>query len=39
MRDKEVREMEELLIKRYKAMLTEEELEQLRMLEEKDGKD
>lgn len=36
MRDVEVRKMEELLIKRHKAMLTEEELEQLRMLEEMD---
>lgn len=38
-RDVEVREMEELLRKRYKAMLTEEELEQLRMLEEMDRQD
>ena len=37
MRDVEVREMEELLIERFKAMLTQEELEQLRMLEEMDG--
>ena len=37
MRDVEVREMEELLIERFKAMLTQEEREQLRMLEEMDG--
>ncbi|MFC1779103.1 hypothetical protein ACFLZU_02010 [Thermodesulfobacteriota bacterium] len=37
MRDVEVLEMEELLIERFKATLTQEELDQLRMLEEKDG--
>lgn len=37
MRDVEVREMEEQLIESIKATLTQEELEQLRMLEEKDG--
>lgn len=36
MRDVEVREMEEQLIERIKATLTQEELEQLRMLEEMD---
>ena len=34
MRDMEVREMEELLIERFKATMTEEELEQQRMREE-----
>ena len=39
MRNVEVREMEELLIERFNAMLTQEELEQLRMLGEMNGSD